>query len=108
MKVIKVLFYTVVGIILGLFVLGFCTAIVRTNTYDYSNIDYHIDDDELKSVYGSTIEDELINDVKYYKGIDKKKEEKARQKLRRYRWDREIEHRINESEEWRKREGRKY
>lgn len=117
MKIIKGIFYTVLIGIVGFFLLGFCCSLASRGKYErnstYSNeISEEELDPELKPIYNSTIELELIAEVKRLKCYKypsaRTEESEARRKLRSYRWDREVEKRIEESEGWRKREGRRY
>ena len=117
MKIIKGIFYTVLIGVVGLFLLGFCCSLASRGKYE-RNTSYRSSlgeeelDPELKPIYNSEIERELIEEVKRLKDYTyptaRAEEAEARRKLRSYRWDREVEKRIEESEEWRKREGRRY
>lgn len=117
MKVLKGLFYTFISAFVTLLLLAFCCSLVNRRNYSddasYLRSDYEEElDKELKPVYNTEIERELIEEVKRLKRLSYpsaiKEEAEARRKLRRYRWDKDIEKRIKESEEWRKREGRLY
>ena len=117
MKILKGLFYTVVSAFVTLFLLAFCCSLVNRgkhsddSSYLMSVYEEELDK-ELKPIYNTEIELELIDEVKRLKRLSypsaRKEEAEARRKLNRYRWDKDIEKRIKESEEWRKREGRKY
>ena len=102
MRALKGIF---IGIVLGLvclFLINFCTSFIKF----YSGGNVNEIDNELNPIYHTEIEDELIREVKMFKDFDKTREENARRTLRRYRLNKELENRIKERNEWRKREGR--
>ena len=104
MRALKGIF---IGVVLGLvclFLINFCTSFIK----NYSGGNLNEIDNELNPIYYTEIEDELIREVKMFKDFDKTREENARRTLRRYRLNKEIENRIKERNEWRKREGRNF
>lgn len=104
MRALKGIF---IGIVLGLvclFLINFCTSFIKF----YSGGNLNEIDNELNPIYYTEIEDELIREVKMFKDFDKTREEDARRTLRRYRLNKELENRIKERNEWRKREGRNF
>lgn len=104
MRALKGIF---IGVVLGLvclFLINFCTAFIKY----YSGGNVNEIDNELNPIYYTEIEDELIREVKMFKDFDKTREEDARRTLRRYRLNKELENRIKERNEWRKREGRNF